>query len=134
VRFGSGCQDIVAFGGQALEYLDYVIGGLSRAEYDLGKTSPDLTMVIYAGKAEILERQVAQLLHGFVDFDLTGLYLFKKFFNLFRLNKTPTFLDSTASQSTLGWLIGPANLWLLPRASDRRIARPRTYDTPERLP
>lgn len=52
-------------------------------------------MVIYAGKAEILERQVAQFFHRFVDFNRAGLYLFKKSFNLFRLNRTPTFLNST---------------------------------------
>ena len=59
-------------------------------------------MVIDTREAKVLERQVAQFLHGFADLNLSGFYAFEKFFNLFRLNKAPTFLDSTAANACSG--------------------------------
>ena len=53
---GPGCQYVVALGGETLEYLDYVLGGLAGAENDFGKTPTDLPVVVEARKAQILER------------------------------------------------------------------------------
>jgi len=41
--------------------------GLARAVDDLGEAAANLAMVVYAGKAEVLEWQVPKLPHRLVD-------------------------------------------------------------------
>jgi hypothetical protein len=74
-RLGPGRQDVVAFGREALEYLDYVLGGLARAENNLGKTTSNLTMMVNARKAEVLERQMPEFLDRIVHANLAVLDL-----------------------------------------------------------
>jgi len=75
VRLGPGSQNIIAFGGKTLEYLDYVFRGFSGAEDDLRETPPDLTMVVNARKSQVLERQMPKLLDRLLDPDLVVLDL-----------------------------------------------------------
>ena len=56
IGLGPGRQYVIAFGGETLEYLDYVFGGLAGAEDDFRKAPPDLPMMVEACKAQILER------------------------------------------------------------------------------
>ena len=51
IGLGPGGQYVIAFGGEALEYFDYVFGGLAGAEDDFRKAPPDLPMVVEARKA-----------------------------------------------------------------------------------
>lgn len=89
IGFGPGCQDVVALGGETLEYLDYVFGGLAGAEDDFGKTPPDLPVVVDAREAQILERQMPELLDRLVDTQLIAFDLLQQFFYLFSLNISP---------------------------------------------
>jgi len=75
IRLGPGRQDVVAFGRQALEYLDYVLGGLAWAEDDLRETPPDLTMMVDTRKAKVLERQMPEFLDRLVDTNFAALDL-----------------------------------------------------------
>jgi len=70
IGFCPGGQYVIAFGGEALEYLDYVFGGLAGAEDDFRKTPPDLPMVVEAREAQILERQMPKLLDSLIDIQL----------------------------------------------------------------
>jgi len=44
--------------------------GFAGAVDDLGEAAANLAMVVYAGKAEVLERQVAKLPNCLVDTDI----------------------------------------------------------------
>jgi hypothetical protein len=46
IGIGPRCQDIIALGGETLEYFNYVFGGLAGAEDDFRKTPPNLPMVV----------------------------------------------------------------------------------------
>ena len=75
IRSRPGRQHVIALGREALEYPDYVLSGLARAEDDLGEATANLTMVVDAGKSHILERQMPKLLNRLVDTNLAVLNL-----------------------------------------------------------
>ena len=75
IRLGPGRQNVVASGRQALEYLDYVFGGLAGAEDDLGETTSNLTMMVDTRKAKVLERQMPEFLDRLVDTNFAALDL-----------------------------------------------------------
>ena len=86
---GPGRQDVIAFGGETLEYLDYVFGGLAGAEDDFRKTPPDLPVVVDAREAQILEWQMPKFLNRLVHSNFAVLDLLQQFFYLFSLNISP---------------------------------------------
>ena len=70
MRLSPRCQDVIASCREALEDLDYLFGGLAGTEDDLRKATPDLPMMVYTRKTQVLERQVAKFLDRLVDIDL----------------------------------------------------------------
>jgi hypothetical protein len=79
-RLGPGRQDVVAFGREALEYPDYVLGGLARAEDNLGETTSNLAVMVNAREAEVLERQMPEFFDCVVHANLVVLDFFQQFF------------------------------------------------------
>jgi len=47
-----------------------LFGGFAGAVNDFRETLPDLTVVVYAGKAQIFERQMPKPLNRLVDTDI----------------------------------------------------------------
>jgi len=75
VRLSPRCQDVVASCREALEDLDYLFGGLAGTEDDLRKAAPDLPMMVYTRKTQVLERQVAKLPDRLVNRDFAVMNL-----------------------------------------------------------
>ena len=57
--------------------------GLALAKNDFGETCAQSTMVVNVGKTQIFEGQVAQVLQGFVRFEVARGYLFEQLADLF---------------------------------------------------
>jgi hypothetical protein len=70
-----------------------MLGRFSGAVDNLRETPPDLTMVVDASKAQILERQMAELLDRLAHADLVVLNLLQQFSKLFSLNIAPALVS-----------------------------------------
>jgi len=68
-------QDIIALAGKGLEYPDDLLRCLTRTVNNLRKASPDLAMMIHAGKAKVLKRQVAEFIDRLFYLQLAALDL-----------------------------------------------------------
>jgi spermidine/putrescine-binding protein len=73
--FGPCGQDIIAFFSEVREDFNYLFGSFAGAVNDFREATANLAVMVYAGKAQILKRQMAKFGDSFVDGDLAILYL-----------------------------------------------------------
>jgi hypothetical protein len=70
--FGSCGQDIIAFFSEVREDFNYLFGGFAGAVNDFREAAANLAVMVYAGKAQILKRQVAKFFNRLLDVDFAG--------------------------------------------------------------
>jgi hypothetical protein len=65
--FSSGGQDIIAFLSEVREDFNYLFSGFAGAINDFREAAANLAVMVYAGKAQILERQMAKFFNRLLD-------------------------------------------------------------------
>ncbi len=70
-------EDIIAFFSEVREDFSYLFGGFAGAVDDFREAAANLAVMVHVGKAQILERQMAQPLDSLVNADVPALNLFQ---------------------------------------------------------
>jgi hypothetical protein len=73
--FSSGGQDIIAFFSEVRKDFNYLFGSFAGAVDDFREAASNLAVMVYAGKAQILERQMAKFFNRLLDVNFAGLDL-----------------------------------------------------------
>ena len=77
--FCSGGEDVIALFSEVGEDFNYLVVRFAGAVDDLGEASTNLAVVVDAGEAQILKRQVSKLSNRLFNADAAGLNLLEKF-------------------------------------------------------
>jgi len=72
---GPGSQDVIAFFCEVREDFNYLLDSFTGAVDNLRKATPNLPMMVNAGKAQILKRQQPQFFNCLLDVNFTAFYL-----------------------------------------------------------